>query len=80
MTVKTIVLEVVGENEICCATCENTISQILMKLSGVGQVIPNHKTQLVQLTLDTRQTTIDTVRESLGRSGWQTREPAADSN
>lgn len=79
MTVKTIVLEVIGENEICCATCENTISQALEQLSGVRQVVPNHKTQSVELRLDTGQTTHDSVRESLSQIGWQTREPAADS-
>jgi copper chaperone CopZ len=80
MTSKTIVLEVIGENRICCATCENTISRALAQLPGVRQVAPSHKTQRVALTLNIRETPIETVRKRLGQIGWQTREPMGNPN
>lgn len=74
MTVKTILLEVTGEQTIHCNGCENTIRRALVQLPGVRRVEPSHKTQRIELTLDVEQTPLETAREKLDRMGWQMRE------
>ncbi len=75
MIIKTIVLEVIGEQPIHCSGCENTIRRGLELLPGVRRVKPSHKTQRIEMALDTAQTKLKAVRQKLGRMGWQTRDP-----
>lgn len=75
MTIKTIVLEVIGEQTIHCTGCENTVRRGLTQMPGVRQAEPSHKTQRIELTLDTDKVALEAVREKLDRMGWQTRVP-----
>jgi len=75
MAIKTIVLEVIGDQTIHCQGCENTIRRGLKQLPGVRRVEPSHKTQRIELTLDTDQTTLDAACDKLNWMGWQTRHP-----
>lgn len=49
-------LEVVGDNIIHCAGCENTIKFSLSRLPGVQRVAADRKTQLIEIDLDLDQT------------------------
>ena len=49
-------LEVVGDNIIHCAGCENTIKFSLSRLPGVRTVDADRKTQLIEIDLDLDQT------------------------
>ncbi len=75
MAIKKIVLEVIGEQTIHCSGCENTIRRGLTQMPGVRQAEPSHKTQRIELTLDTDKVALEAVREKLDRMGWQTRVP-----
>lgn len=75
MTIRKIELEVIGEQTIHCRGCENTIRRGLFQLPGVRQVEPSHKTQRIELTLDSDEVAIEAVREKLDRMGWQARVP-----
>jgi copper chaperone CopZ len=79
MAIKKIVLEVIGEQTIHCSGCENTIRRGLTQMPGVRQVEPSHKTQRIELTLDTDQVALEAVCEKLDRMGWQTRVPEGGS-
>ena len=75
MSVKKVVLKVIGEQTIHCTGCESTIHRALSQIPGIRLVSPSHETQLIELTLDTDKTAIETVREKLAWMGWQTNEP-----
>ncbi len=49
-------LEVVGDNSIHCAGCENTIQFSLSRLPGVRTVDADRNTQLIEIDLDFDQT------------------------
>ena len=78
MSEKTVVLEVIGENDLCCSMCERTITRTLKRSPGVRMVDPSHKTQRIELTLDTERTTVEAAQEKIEQAGgWQTRELSA---
>ena len=75
MTEKTVVLEVIGDNDLCCSMCERTITRTLKHSPGVKKVDPSHRTQRIELTLDTARTTLEAAQEKIEQAGgWQTRE------
>ena len=75
MSEETIVLEVIGENELCCSMCERTIRRTMKRSPGVRRVDPSHKTQRIELTLDTERITLEAAQEKIEQAGgWQTRE------
>lgn len=73
MAVKKVVLEVVGEQTIHCAGCEATIRRGLGQLPGVLRVEPSRRTQRVQVTLDTAQTSLEALQKHLAWMGWDNR-------
>ncbi|MEW5985265.1 MAG: heavy metal-associated domain-containing protein [Chloroflexota bacterium] len=75
MTIKTAVLEVIGDQPIHCSSCESAIRRALRQLPGVRRVEPSQRTQRIELTLDTEQTSLATIRERLDWMGWQTQSP-----
>lgn len=75
MTIKKIVVEVIGDQPIHCSGCENTIRRGLSQVPGVRQVEPSQKTQRIELTLDIDKVTLEAVREKLNWMGWQTSNP-----
>ena len=75
MSEKTVVLEVIGENGLCCSMCERTITRTMKRSPGVRRVAPSHQTQRIELTLDTERTTLEAAQEKIEQAdGWQTRE------
>jgi len=69
---KTFKLKVVGEQTIHCGGCENAIRISLSQLPGVKRVKADHKTQLVEVSADVEQTSLEAIRERLDWMGYQT--------
>ncbi len=62
---ETFTLRVMGKQTIHCSGCENAIRVVLSQLPGVKQVKANHKTQLVEVSADVRQTGPEAMRARL---------------
>ena len=75
MPEETIVLEIIGENDLCCSVCEKTITRTLKRSAGVSSVDPSHQTQRIELTLDTERTTLEAAMALIEKAGgWKTRQ------
>lgn len=70
MNVITKRLKVVGNHTIHCSGCESTLRLVLGQLPGVHQVTASHRTQEIQLVVDTQPTTMDRVRQQLDWFGY----------
>jgi len=81
MSEETVVLEIIGENDLCCSSCEKTIRRTLKRSPGVSRVEPSHKTQRIELTLDTERTTLEAAQKQIEHAGgWKTRELSANAH
>ena len=69
MASSNLTLEVVGDNIIHCAGCENTIQFSLSRLPGVRTVDADRKTQLIEIDLDPDQTNKAEVLAALADIG-----------
>lgn len=76
MSLQTVTLEVTGPQTIHCGSCENAARRALKELPGVRQVAASHRTQRIELTLDTSHTSLEEVRERLSWLGYVTQETA----
>lgn len=70
MTLKNLTFKVQGERTIHCDGCERTIQHTLSKLPGVKRVKADHRTQFIQLTLDTDAAGEERVQHELERIGY----------
>jgi len=68
---ETIRLKVVGEQTIHCAGCENAIQTGLSRLPGVRRVKADHKTQMVEVSANTKQTGPERIQEWLAWAGYE---------
>jgi len=64
-------LKVVGKQTIHCGGCESAIQMSLSQLSGVKKVKADHKTQLVEVSVDVEQTDPDAVLARLDWMGYE---------
>lgn len=71
MVLKDLTLRVKGERTIHCSSCEQTIERTLTRLAGVKRVKANHRTQNVELTLDTDAIELGKVKQELDWIGYQ---------
>lgn len=62
-------LEVVGDNIIHCAGCENTIQFSISRLPGVRAVDADRNTQFIEIDLDSDQTSTAAVIAALADIG-----------
>ena len=60
------------DRAIHCSGCESRIQSILGKLSGVVKVKAHHKTQLVNVTMDSDRVSPQQIKEKLGDLGYKT--------
>ena len=74
MTIETKTLKVVGEQTMHCGGCESTVKFALKQLPGIQGIEVNHKTQLINLTLDTEALDMGRVYQELGWIGYQVAE------
>ncbi len=62
----------VRDKAIHCAGCEARIQSVLAGMPGVEEVKADHKTQKIQLTLDSASVSVQDVKEKLEDLGYST--------
>lgn len=60
-----------GEQTMCCGSCERTVKLALSQLPGVHQVEASHNTQQITLTFDPQRLTLERIDQELTRLGYQ---------
>jgi copper chaperone len=70
---KSITFEVVGDQQLTCAGCEQRVERLLKTLEGVGQVRAKAHNQRIDVLFDTAVLEATTIAECLGQAGYQTR-------
>lgn len=70
---KSITFEVIGDQRILCAGCEERIEGLLKGLEGVGKVRAKASNQRVEVLFDVLRLDANAIAERLGSAGYQTR-------
>lgn len=63
--------KVVGDKTMNCGGCEGRVQAILSRVPGVGEVIADRNTQLIEVTLAQAKTKVDDLKTALGALGYQ---------
>ena len=69
---KSMTFEVVGEQRLHCASCEQRVTRLLKTLEGVGQVRAQAETQRIDVLFDSSVVDPRTIAERLGDAGYET--------
>lgn len=70
---KSITLEVVGDDRINCEGCEERVEQALKKVPGVEQVRAKSSNQRVRVMFDSTVLDANAIAERIAHVGYQTR-------
>ncbi len=70
---KSITLEVVGDDRINCEGCEERVEQALKKVPGVEQVRAKSSNQRVRVMFDSTVLDANAIAERIANAGYQTR-------
>ena len=70
---KTITLEVVGDDRLNCEGCEERVEQALKKVPGINQVRAKSSNQRVQVMFDSSVLDANAITERVATVGYQTR-------
>ena len=76
MTIETRTLKVVGQQQMHCGGCENTVQFSLKQVPGVQQVEASHKTQLIELVFNPEAVNLQQIQQTLELLGYQVTEVA----
>jgi len=68
---KTLTFKVVGPQSLHCSGCERTVQFTLSRLPGVRQVKANHRTQLIELQVESAAADLKKIRAELEWIGYQ---------
>ena len=70
---KSITLEVVGDQRLTCEGCEQRVERLLKTLQGVRQVRAQARNQRIEVLFDTAVLEATAIAERLGQAGYQSR-------
>lgn len=70
---KSVTFEVIGEQRIHCAACEQRVTRLLKTLEGVGQVRAQAETQQIDVLFDAGVLELTTIAERLSEAGYDTK-------
>ncbi len=70
---RSITLEVVGDDRINCEGCEERVEQALKKVPGVEQVRAKSSNQRVRVMFDSTVLDANAIAERIANAGYQTR-------
>ena len=70
---KSMTFEVVGEQRLHCAACEQRVARLLKTVAGVGQVRAHAETQRIDVLFDAGVVDPQTIAERLGSAGYATK-------
>jgi copper chaperone len=69
---KSMTFEVVGEQRLHCASCEQRVTRLLKTLEGVGQVRALAETQRIDVLFDAGVVEPRAIAERLSEAGYET--------
>jgi copper chaperone CopZ len=67
-------LKIVGENQLDCGMCENTLRLVLKQLPGVQQVQASCNTQLIKVVFDRKLLSLSHIQQELAEMGYEVTE------
>ena len=70
---KSITLEVIGDQRLVCEGCEQRVERLLKALPGVGKVRAQARKQRIEVLFDAAALEATAIAERLGTAGYQTR-------
>ena len=70
---KSITLEVVGNQRLACAGCEERVEDLLKGLEGVGQVRAQVRKQRIEVLFDSAKLDAGAIADRLEQAGYETR-------
>jgi len=70
---KSVTLEVVGDQRLVCAGCEQRVERLLKAVRGVVQVRAQAKSQRIEVLFDSAVAEPAVIAERLGEAGYETR-------
>ncbi len=77
---KSVTLEVIGEQRLFCEGCEERVDSLLKAVEGVREVRAQARNQRIEVLFDTAALELTTIAERLSRAGYQTRVGGSTSN
>ena len=69
---KSVVLEIVGEQRMHCEGCQERVEDILREMQGVRKVHAEARKQRVQVLFDSTQVQIASIADRLREAGYET--------
>lgn len=70
---KSITLEVTGDQRLACEGCEQRVERLLKALPGVGKVRAQARNQRIEVLFDAAVLDAAAIAERIGKAGYQTR-------
>ncbi len=70
---KSVRLEVIGDQRLHCEACEQRVARLLKTLEGVGQVRAQAREQRIDVLFDARMLEPEAIAERLREAGYQTK-------
>jgi len=70
---KSITFEVIGDQRLICAGCEERVEHVLKALPGVGQVRAKARNQRIEVLFDAAVLDAAALAEPISKAGYQTK-------
>lgn len=70
---KSVTFEVIGDQRLNCAACEQRVARFLKTVEGVGQVRAQADTQRIDVLFDARVVEPQTIADRLTEAGYTTK-------
>lgn len=70
---KSITFDVVGDQRLVCAGCEERVERLLKDVQGVGQVRAHAANQRIEVLFDTAVLDPAAIAERMAKAGYQTK-------
>lgn len=70
---KSISLEVVGDQQLTCEGCEQRVERLIKTLQGIRQVRAQARNQLIEVLYDAALLEAKAITKRLGAAGYHTR-------
>ncbi len=70
---KSIMFEVIGDQRLACAGCEQRVERALKEQPGVQKVRANARHQRIEVLFDAATLDAAALAERIGRAGYQTK-------
>lgn len=70
---KSVTFEVVGEQRLACAGCEQRVERTLKTVEGVDKVRASARSQRIEVLFDATTLNAAAIAERIGKAGYQTK-------